>query len=144
MAKKNENKTKPTKVSPQDFIAAVDDETKRQDSEWLLETMQEVTGAPPVMWGPSIIGFGNYHYVYPTGREGDWMEIGFSPRKANISIYFMCGVGRQADLLTKLGKHKIGKSCLYVKRLSDIDRDVLRQMMVASVEKVRNNDINYG
>lgn len=130
-------KTTPTKASPTDFIAALDDEQKRLDSEWIMSTMQEVTGADPVMWGPSIIGYGDYHYVYNSGREGDWMEIGFSPRKANISIYLMSGVEGEASLLPKLGKHKIGKSCLYIKRLTDIDKDVLREMMVSSVTKIR-------
>lgn len=137
------NKTTPTEVSPHDFIAAIEDDNKRQDSEWILQTMQEVTGEPPKMWGPSIIGFGTYHYVYASGHEGDWMEIGFSPRKANISIYLISGVGREVDLLAKLGKHKIGKSCLYVKRLSDVDKEVLREMMTASVKKVREGDIKY-
>lgn len=137
------NKTTPTEVSPLDFIAAIEDEAKRQDSEWILQTMQEVTGELPKMWGPSIIGFGTYHYVYASGREGDWMEIGFSPRKANISIYLMSGVGREEDLLAKLGKHKLGKSCLYVKRLSDVDKEVLREMMTASVKKVREGDVKY-
>lgn len=143
MAKKNQNKTVPTTVSPNDFIAAVPDETKRQDSRWLLQTMQEVTGHPPVMWGPSIIGFGTYHYVYETGREGDMVEIGFSPRKANISIYLMSGVAREEAYLAKLGKHKLGKSCLYIKRLADVDKEVLKQMMISSVKKVRNRDIDY-
>ena len=137
------NKTAPTKVDPNEFIAAVPDETKRADSEWILQTMQEITGAPPVMWGPSIIGFGTYHYVYASGREGDWMEIGFSPRKANISIYLMSGAEREKTLLAKLGKHKTGKSCLYIKRLSDVDKEVLRELMETSVEKVRNKDIQY-
>lgn len=137
------NKTVPTAVDPHDYIAAVEDDNKRADSEWLLTTMQEVTGEPPKMWGPSIIGFGTYHYVYDSGREGDTMEIGFSPRKANISIYLVSGVAREEELLAKLGKHKMGKSCLYVKRLSDVDKDVLREMMVSSVAKVRNKDIDY-
>ncbi|MEM6768963.1 MAG: DUF1801 domain-containing protein [Bacteroidota bacterium] len=143
MAKKNQNKTKPTAVSPMDFIAAVEDENKRADSLWLLETMEALTGAKAKMWGPSIIGFGDFHYVYPTGREGDWMEIGFSPRKANISVYLMSGVAREADYLAKLGKHKIGKSCLYIKRLSDVDKEVLSAMMASSIAKVRAGDIQY-
>lgn len=137
------NKTQPTKQSPAEFIATISDVQKRADALWLLEAMAEVSGAPPVMWGPSIIGYGSYHYVYPTGREGDWMETGFSPRKANFSIYLMSGVAREADLLAKLGKHKLGKSCLYIKRLSDVDTDVLRQLIASSLEKVRANDIMY-
>lgn len=144
MAKKNQNKTVPTTVDPYDYVAAIADETKRQDSEWLIETMKALTGEPPVMWGPSIIGFGNYHYVYESGREGDMLEIGFSPRKANISIYLMSGVAREEEYLAKLGKHKLGKSCLYIKRLSDVDEDVLKDMLASSLKKVRNNEIYYG
>ncbi|MTB53711.1 DUF1801 domain-containing protein [Lewinella sp. W8] len=138
-----ENKTKPTEKSPEDFLAAVTDEQQREDSQWILKTMREVTDSPPVMWGPSIIGFGKFRYVYPTGREGDWMLTGFSPRKGKISVYLMSGVERETDLLAKLGKYKTGKSCLYIKRLSDVDLDVLKQLIEASVEKVRNNDIHY-
>jgi len=98
-----------TAADPCEYIAAVTDERKRTDSEWLLTTMQEITGEAPKMWGPSIIGFGNYHYVYDSGREGDTMEIGFSPRKANISIYLVSGVAREEEFLAKLGKHKVGK-----------------------------------
>lgn len=143
MAKKNQNKTVPTAVDPYDYVAAIEDETKRQDSEWLIETMKSLTGEPPVMWGPSIIGFGNYHYVYESGREGDMMELGFSPRKANISVYLMSGVAREEEYLAKLGKHKLGKSCLYIKRLSDVDKDVLKDMLASSLKKIKNNDILY-
>lgn len=142
MAKK-ENKTQPTKITPQDFIAAVDNEQKREDAEWVMGMMAEVTGEPPVMWGPSIIGFGTYHYVYESGREGDWMVTGFSPRKAALSLYLMSGVEREEALLAKLGKYKTGKSCLYIKRLSDVNTDVLRELVEASVAKVRNKDIKY-
>jgi len=140
---RNEPKTKPTAVDPKDFVAAVDHEQKRKDAEWIMAMMEEVTGEPPVMWGPSIIGFGTYHYVYESGREGDWMLTGFSPRKTALSIYLMGGVGREADLLAKLGKYKTGKSCLYVKRLSDVDTDVLRELVVSSVEKVKAGDVKY-
>ncbi len=138
-----ENKTKPTDVSPHAYVAALEDEQKRRDSEWLMEMMAEETGEPPVMWGPSIIGFGTYHYVYDSGREGDMIITGFSPRKSAFSLYLMSGLQREKELLDKLGKHKTGKSCLYVKRLSDIDEGVLRELIVASVEKVRNGDISY-
>ncbi|TXF90999.1 DUF1801 domain-containing protein [Neolewinella aurantiaca] len=140
---KNEPKTKPTAVNPQTFVAAVEDEQKRADAEWVMAMMEEVTGEPPVMWGPSIIGFGTYHYVYESGREGDWMLTGFSPRKAALSIYLMSGLKQEEEYLAKLGKYKTGKSCLYVKRLSDIDTDVLRAMVVASVAKVRAGEIRY-
>lgn len=140
---KNEPKTKPTKVAPEDFIAAVENEQKRKDAEWVMAMMTDVTGEPPVMWGPSIIGFGSYHFVYASGREGDWMVTGFSPRKTALSIYLMSGVEREAELLAKLGKYKTGKSCLYIKRLTDVDTDVLRELVVASVAKMRNQDIEY-
>jgi len=142
MAKK-EPKTKPTQVAPKDFIAAVENEQKRKDAEWVMEMMTEVTGEPAKMWGPSIIGFGTYHYVYASGREGDTMITGFSPRKAAISIYLISGVEREAELLAKLGKYKTGKSCLYIKRLTDVDTDVLRELVMASVVKVRDKDILY-
>lgn len=140
---KQKNKTQPTEVNPADFIAGVENEQKRKDAEWVMQMMQEVTGEPPQMWGPSIIGFGTYHYVYASGREGDWMLTGFSPRKAAMSIYLMGGVGQEQERLDKLGKHKVGKSCLYIKKLSDVDTDVLREMVESSVQKVRNGEIKF-
>lgn len=140
---RNEPKTKPTAVDPRAFVAAVEDERKRKDAEWVMAMMEEVTGEPPVMWGPSIIGFGSYHYVYASGREGDWMMTGFSPRKTALTLYLMSGVERQKEHLAKLGKYKTGKSCLYVKRLSDVDTDVLREMVADSVQMVKNGDIKY-
>lgn len=140
---KQKNKTQPTEVNPADFIAGMENEQKRKDAEWVLQMMQEVTGEPPQMWGPSIIGFGTYHYVYASGREGDWMLTGFSPRKAAISIYLMGGAGQEQERLDKLGKHKVGKSCLYIKRLSDVDTDVLREMVESSVRKVKNGEIKF-
>lgn len=140
---KQKNKTQPTDVDPAAFIAGVENEQQRKDAEWVLQMMQDVTGEPPKMWGPSIIGFGTYRYVYASGREGDWMLTGFSPRKTALSIYLMCGLGREQESLEKLGKHKTGKSCLYVKRLSDIDTDVLREMVERSVQKVKDGDIGY-
>ena len=124
-----ELKTKPTDASVEEFIAALPDEQKRRDSEVILRMMQEVTGEPPVLWGSSIIGFGTMHYVYASGHSGDCAPIGFSPRKANISLYFMCNPDLFEDQLVRLGKYSRGKSCLYVKRLSDIDLAVLREMI---------------
>lgn len=138
-----EPKTVPTETDPKDFVATVADEQKRADAQWVMQMMEEVTGAPPVMWGPSIIGFGTYHYVYESGREGDWMLTGFSPRKAALSIYLMSGVAREEELLARLGKYKTGKSCLYVKRLSDVDTDVLRELVAVSVAKVKEGDVRY-
>lgn len=136
-------KTTPNKIDPKEFIASVTDEKKRADAEVLLEMMAEITGEPPVMWGPSIVGYGSYHYKYASGREGDWMLTGFSPRKTALSVYLMSGVERQEALLKKLGKYKNGKSCLYIKRLADVDQDILRKLIATSVELARNNDIKY-
>lgn len=137
------NKTKPTDINPADFLRTVEDETKRSDSQWVLEQMEAITGEPAKMWGPSIIGFGTYHYVYASGREGDWMITGFSPRKTALTLYLMSGVEREKELLEKLGKYKTGKSCLYLKRLSDVDKEVLKELIRTSVEKVRGEDIGY-
>lgn len=141
--KSNENKTQPTEVSVSDFLASIDDEQKRADSQVVAQLMEAATGEPPKMWGPSIVGYGTYHYVYASGREGDWMLTGFSPRKTALTVYLMAGVERQTELLAKLGKYKTGKSCLYIKRLSDINLDVLREMIGVSVEQIRNNDVQY-
>lgn len=141
--KSNENKTQPTEVSVSDFLASIDDEQKRADSLVVAQLMEAATGEPPKMWGPAIVGYGTYHYVYASGREGDWMITGFSPRKTALTVYLMAGVERQTELLAKLGKYKTGKSCLYIKRLSDVDLDVLREMIGVSVEQMRNNDVQY-
>jgi hypothetical protein len=111
--------------------------SKRQDCETIIGIMIEATGEKPVMWGSSIIGFGSYHYKYATGREGDWLLIGLSPRKQNISIYFMDGFSSYEKLLAKLGKHKIGKSCLYINKLADIDMKVLTDLVRRSVKNMR-------
>lgn len=136
-------KTTPTNISPADFLATVEDEKKRADAEQILQMMQEITNEPPVMWGPSIIGFGSYHYKYASGREGDWMLTGFSPRKTALTVYLMGGVERNEELLAKLGKYKNGKSCLYIKRLSDVDLEVLRDLITVSVQQAAANDIQY-
>ncbi|MBD3331691.1 DUF1801 domain-containing protein [candidate division GN15 bacterium] len=128
----SENKTKPTNRGVKTFIKSVDDAQKRADCEALLDLMQEATGEKPRMWGDSLIGFGDYHYKYDSGREGDWFVAGFSPRKANISIYLMCGLDHVAEQLERLGKHKRGKGCLYIKRLEDIDQKVLASIIKKS------------
>ena len=99
-----------------------------------MEMMKEMTGETPKMWGKSIVGFGSYHYKYDSGREGDWFLTGFSPRKQNLSLYIMAGFGQYDDLLANLGKHKTGKSCLYIKKLEDINRDILKEMITGSVK----------
>ena len=131
------NKTQPAPIDPASFIAAVEDETKRSDCLRLLDLMGSVTGAEPVMWGPSIIGFGNYHYIYESGREGDFFLAGFSPRKTALTLYILAGFSRYDDLMAKLGKFKTGKSCLYIKRLSDVDVNVLTALITESVNHMR-------
>jgi hypothetical protein len=130
-----ETKTKPTAVSVEAFLDAVPDVQKRADSYVLLKMMQEITGEKPKMWGPSIVGFGQYHYVYASGHEGDMCRTGFSPRKAALTIYFMAGLeARFASQLKKLGKHKASKACLYIKKLADVDLVVLREMIEANLK----------
>jgi len=128
-----EPKTKPTKVSVNAFLKKVADVQQRADALVLLEMMQEISGQPAVMWGPSIIGFGQYHYKYDSGHEGDCGLLGFSPRKGNLVVYFLPGLVRFESYLKKLGKYKTGKVCLYIKRLSDIDVDVLREMLITNL-----------
>ncbi|MES2560833.1 MAG: DUF1801 domain-containing protein [Bacteroidota bacterium] len=131
-----EIKTKPTTASVEDFINAIADEQKRKDSFVILEMMKKATGEEPKLWGSSIIGFGNKRYKSPTsGREVDWLLIGFSPRKANISIYLISGLAQHADALQKLGKHKTGVGCLYINKLEDIDLKVLKGMIDTSLKK---------
>jgi len=132
-----ETKTKPTGVSVADFIAAVDDERKRDEARELVAMMERITGEPATMWGPSIIGFGRYHYRYDSGHEGDAPIAGFSPRKAAHSIYIMTGFPRYEGLMARLGKHTMGKVCLYVKKLDDIDRTVLEELVTLSVKHMR-------
>jgi hypothetical protein len=133
-----EPKTKPTDASVDHFIAGVDGETKRADCRTLIEIMTRATGAEPVMWGPSIVGFGSYHYRYASGREGDWMLAGFSPRKRELTVYVMAGFEGAGELLARLGAHRASSgSCLYIKRLSDIDIDVLEEIVCGSVETIR-------
>ena len=132
-----ENKTKPTDVDPAAFVAEVEHDTRRADAEVLLESMERITGYAPKMWGPGIIGFGRYHYAYESGREGDFLIVGFSPRKANLVVYLMPGYDDLAEPLSRLGKHRIGKSCLYINKLADIDQSVLEEMIAASVERMQ-------
>lgn len=129
----SENKTRPTEVSPADFIASVEHPVRRADAEVLLEMMTRITGETPKMWGPAIIGFGEYHYRYDSGREGDFMRTGFSPRKANMVVYIMPGYTDFSTILDRLGKHKLGKSCLYINKLSDVELDVLEELIRAGL-----------
>jgi Domain of unknown function (DU1801) len=125
--------TKPTKVSPAAFISKLPNEQQRKDARELVAMMRKASGKPPKMWGPSIIGFGSYHYIYDSGREGDICRIGFSPRKPSLVLYIMSGLS-QKTLMAKLGKHTTGNSCLYIKKLDDIDRSVLRQLIAKSLK----------
>ena len=119
-----------------DFINGVEDKQKRRDCHEVIQIMKEVTGKEPEMWGNSIVGFGSYHYKYESGREGDWFLTGFSPRKEILSLYIMAGFSQYESLLTDLGKHKTGKSCLYIKRLQDVNLDILREMISSSVQMI--------
>ena len=130
---KSENKTKATEVSVDAFIASVTDPNQRADADNIRAMMERLSGERAMMWGPTIIGFGSYHYVYDSGREGDMCRIGFSPRKGQTVLYLIDGFEGQAELMAKLGKHKTGKSCLYVKRLSDIDETVLEELCKRSL-----------
>ena len=134
-----ENKTQQTEVSPADFIASVENQTRQADAEVLLEMMKRVTGYEPKMWGPSIIGFGRYHYKYESGREGDMLVTGFSPRKANMVLYVLPGYEDLGDQLAGLGKHKVGKSCLYVNKLADVNLEVLERIVADGVATMRSN-----
>ena len=121
------------------FLNSVEDEKRREDAFAVLDLMKRVTGEEPEMWGGSIVGFGSYHYRYESGREGDWFTAGFSPRKQALTLYIMSGTSRHDELFEKLGKYTTGKSCLYVKKLEDIDLDVLEKLIEASVEYVSEN-----
>ena len=130
-------KTRPTGDDPESWLAAVPDERRRADAREVMEMMREATGEEPRMWGGSIIGFGEYHYRYETGREGDWFLTGLSPRKSALTVYIMAGFDRYDELMARLGKHTTGRSCLYIKRLSDVDMDVLRELVERSVAHMR-------
>jgi hypothetical protein len=129
-------KTQPNDRSVEDFLNRIEDENKRLDSFKLLELMQSVTGEQPRMWGDSIVGFGSYHYRYASGREGDWFLAGFSPRKQSLTLYIMAGFDQYQSLMAGLGRYTTGKSCLYVKKLDDIDYDTLRELVRLSAEHV--------
>lgn len=128
-----ELKTKPNDADVEAFLAALPDAQKRSDSLVLLDLFRTVTGEPPKMWGTAIVGFGDYHYVYASGREGDWFITGFSPRKQNLTLYCMGGYEPHGEVLARLGKHKLGKGCLYINRLRDVDLNVLRELITTTV-----------
>lgn len=126
-------KTQKNDASVEEFLDSVANERKRQDSYAILELMQDVTGEEPAMWGTSIVGFGSYHYKYASGRENEWFLVGFSPRKQNLTLYIMSGFDDYESLLADLGKHKTGKSCLYINKLEDVDLPTLRELVKKSV-----------
>lgn len=130
-----ENKTKQTEASVAEFLNAVEDPIKKADSDRLVEIMSGVTGEPAKMWGSSIVGFGSYHYRYESGREGDMPMTGFSPRKAAITLYLMGDWEENADVLARLGKHKLGVGCLYIKRLSDVDEATLIELIARTARR---------
>ena len=127
-------KTQANDASVKKCLDGIEDENRRQDCEAVLAIMQEATGEEPVMWGDGIIGFGSYHYKYASGREGDWFLTGFASRKANLTLYIMPGFNRYESLMGKLGKHKTGKSCLYIDSLADLDIPVLKELVKMSAD----------
>lgn len=132
-----ELKTKVNDASVTEFLNSVEDEEKREDCFEIVKIMKQATKAEPKMWGSSIVGFGSYHYEYASGREGDWMLVGFSPRKQNLTLYIMPGFERYQELLKKLGKYSTGSSCLYIKRLKDVDIRVLQELVNESVKMMK-------
>lgn len=126
-------KTQPNRQSVEIFLETIEDQQQHSDALRILEIMQVISGEPPQMWGDSIIGFGSYHYRYASGREGDWFLTGFSPRKNKLSLYIMAGFSQYESLLQQLGKHKLGKSCLYIRRMTDINEDVLKKLISQSI-----------
>ena len=129
-----ENKTRPTEASVADFLAGVEPARKRDDALALDRLFRRVTGWQPRLWGPSMIGYGAYHYVYDSGRKGDFLATGFSPRKTSLVVYIMPGYADFGDILARLGKHKLGKSCLYINKLADIDESVLEELIRAGLD----------
>ena len=138
----SELKTKPTTDSVQDFLDNVTEGQRREDSQKIVDLMSEVTEAPPILWGSSIIGFGRYHYKYESGRENDWMLLGFSPRKNDLTLYIQPSIETFPEQMARLGKYKTRKSCLYIKKLDDIDLSVLREILTAAVEQRESQRID--
>ena len=133
------NKTQPTQASVEDYIAAIDDATRQQDCRDLIAVMKKATKFEPQMWGPGIVGFGSYHYQYESGREGDSCIVGFASRKGDISLYLVSEFEGREELLAKLGKHKTGKGCVYLKRMADVDPKVLEKLVAKSVAQRKKN-----
>ena len=138
---KAENKTQVTTVDPVEFIKTVESDKRRADAETLLSFFNRITGMKPQMWGPSLIGYGRYHYKYESGREGDMLLTGFSPRMQNLSLYILPGYqfGNMEEKLNRLGKHKLGKACLYINKLADVDMDVLEEIVLDGIAYMHEN-----
>lgn len=141
-----ELKTKKNDASVEGFLDSVEPEQKRADAKTIDKLMRKVSGEKPKMWGSAIVGYGTYHYTYASGREGDWMKIAFSPRKQNLTLYLMPGYqfDSMKELLSKLGKHKLGKGCLYINKLADVDLDVLEKLMRESLKLLDKTQGNWG
>ncbi len=135
-----ELKTQKNDADVEAFLNNVEPDKKRQDSFAIMNLMQEVTGEEPVMWGPSIVGFGSYRFKYESGRTGEWMLVGFAPRKQNLTLYIMPGFEHYDQLLSKLGKFSTGKSCLYIKKMEDVDEGVLRKLVHQSLEHMKKTN----
>src|SRR5262245_8006822 len=135
-----ENKTKATVASVTSYLAGIEDAARRKDCQTLTKLITKATNQKPKMWGSSIVGFGSYHYKYASGREGDYCVVGFASRKGDITIYATAGLVGRDDLLAKLGKHKVGKGCLYIRTLGDVDLNVLQQIITASFEERQNHN----
>ena len=133
-----ELKTQPTKASVKEFFNQISDKERRDDCIAVAKMMEEITGHKPKMWGPSIVGFGTYHYKYASGREGDWPIAAFSPRKKDLTLYIMMGFEKQTELMKQLGKHSTSKSCLYIKRLSDVHIPTLKKLIKTSVKQLKD------
>ena len=136
-----ELKTKPTGQSVEEFLNSIPDEKKRKDAYTILDLMRQATGSEPKMWGSSIIGFGSHRYKYESGREGDWFQVGFSPRKQNLTLYLVYGYEQYGDLMQRLGKYKTGKACLYINKVEDVDLAALRELLDRSVEFANKNSV---
>jgi len=133
-----ELKTKPTEASVKEFLNQIPDKARRDDCFTIAKLMEEATGAKPKMWGPSIVGFGTFHYKYASGREGDWLVTGFSPRKNDLTLYMMLGFEQHRELMQQLGKYKTSKSCLYIKRLDEVHLPTLKKLIKQSVKQLRD------
>jgi hypothetical protein len=130
-------KTRPTRASVRTFLDSIEDDERRRECRLVMKIMRQVTGAAPRMWGPSIVGYGRYHYRYASGREGDWFLTGLSPRGRGLTVYIMSGFEGRGALMRRLGKFRTGKSCLYLKRLADVDLEVLTELVQSSVDHLR-------